>query len=282
MSLIVFLFVVLSCIDAKIAIIVPIHPPKYEYARQLQQSHSTFASKTFDLYFVFSSKKDQTHYETNETCSYCIVVPRENGEDVGNIVTYKKFYGLYSIMHKYKYAVAMDAEAEFIKTTPSYERLHRVLDEKQGQKRVWGTRTHIHDYLDIQDDSMRMLFPYVERQRFYTWWNELPVYACATLPSFFELMHFPKNFIHVKYSAFDHIVYQSYQVMKLNYSIVSIPFDFPCNFNEQISKCSSKSVQNYISMVNPLWITKTTYQMYPEAAATNEFVFLIFHKDRTL
>lgn len=220
----------------KVAFICPLYDKEnhFQYARNLVKSKIDYSIKE-DLFFIFSnnSQKDKFLYLISDL-SYgelgvkWMVIP-ENLLRYKCQVTVKKFFALNELHKEYDYLATIDSESLFCKKTD----FSRVFNE------IWSKRSMLKANATLQgffvmrncfrtlslsvynDRALRKAFGYY---RYNTWFNEIPVYKCSTIPSFFEwINHFDKEIWLNEVACFDYYLYVAYLVIIEGMSIEKIP-----------------------------------------------------------
>ncbi len=107
--------------DHRIALIVPIHPPKEDWAVRFFESYERYGKDTFRLYFLFSIKEHldiSFMTKRNKCIEYdCIMMDRRRYNESNPLtqVTYKKFYGISEVCSKHEFAVTIDGDSLFFR-----------------------------------------------------------------------------------------------------------------------------------------------------------------------
>jgi len=198
--------------DKRIAFLMPVYPPHYDYARGFLRSFRKYKlDRQADIWFVFSNEADRVAFAEVENA---IIMPahlqdlsRDNG-----VINAKKFYGLSRIKDKYEYVIVVDADMQIMKNIY----LHKVCEDIFSRKTLWGNTRHTGEH-----DKIYFLFTSACREffadankindsRLGLWFNNLCVYKTDTLDDFFAktgIMDKLKNLI---FWHFDHYIYMYY------------------------------------------------------------------------
>jgi len=218
----------------KVAFICPLYDKEnhFQYASNLVKSKRDFGIIE-DLYFVFSnnSQKDKFLHLISDIplggVKY-IVIP-ENLLKYRCQVTVKKFYALSELQGKYDYLATIDSESLFCKQADFSKVFHEIWSERSMLKAnatlqgffVMRKCFRTLSLAVYNDRKLRKAFGLF---RYNTWFNEIPVYKCSTIPSFFEwLNHFDRDVWLNEVACFDYYLYVAYLVIIEGLSIKKIP-----------------------------------------------------------
>jgi hypothetical protein len=225
--------------NKKVAFLVPIHPPHFNYARDLLTSFKQFVLDTqSDLWFVFTNEDER---EAFGEYLNAIVLPEELCifENRG-IINIKKFHGLRQIQDKYEYIVVLDAESQFIKHADVYSVCNEYFTNKillgnevlpEGMERTEGIKASCRKYFESHPDFEKTKNP------LYLWFNQPCIYKTATLPDFWKKINYDALVKHLQWADFDYYIYMFYLILfrgfriedieiKSNYGICEATEDF--------------------------------------------------------
>jgi hypothetical protein len=158
------------------------------------------------------------------------------------VITFKKWYGLDYILKNYSdcfdYIITTDAEVQFIDDNFDVNHIYSRCQYIFDNKKFYGGRfdTNDHQYiLTVNQDSFNTLRLVSEQQRqklmsetddlhIYLWMSDLNVYRVSDLGPFMECIQFDNSEIQhrLSYEAFDHIAYQFYCIMFLDFNVVDV------------------------------------------------------------
>ena len=229
----------------KIAVVIPVHPPRFKYVPMLVNSYLK-NMKYIDLYFVMTSEDEQKllqEYPVN-----FIILPKDIDhdrlEESRGYPTFKKFYALNQIKDDYDYAITMDVETEFL----DLKNLDTVVCNFCEKKEVYGCNHNgkfkkrnkkpekinnkCAEFLDVQVDNQNVFF----------WFSQIPIYHMKIFSKFIDHIDFENhNKIIDKlswYTSFEYIIFMYYCVKYHGYKIVDL---------EQYNLCFNWSLEDNLN-----------------------------------
>ena len=118
----------------KIAFIIPIHPPKFEFIYNLIKKINTI-NKCYDIFLVFSNETEYKSFKYKNQFKI-IILPRMYKRN--SIVTYKKFYALNFLKNKYLYYIVCDSEIDIIEKNFTYENIMMKINQFYYSKNIFS------------------------------------------------------------------------------------------------------------------------------------------------
>lgn len=119
------------------AVLVPIYPPHFKFARNLIKSwHTNSLDTQSDIFFVFTSEEEKDEF--GEWDNSIVLSEKLRNFSNNGIINIKKYYGLSQIKEKYEYVIVLDAESVFIRTID----LKQVCETYWNRKILYGNKTN--------------------------------------------------------------------------------------------------------------------------------------------
>jgi hypothetical protein len=232
-----------------VAVLVPLHPPKFLSALNLVKNHAS-SNFLWDLVFIFSSSLDADDFElslppTLKRNFSTLIMPAfdnkvNDNSRTGPIVTIKKWWGLSLVHSCFEFVVTIDAETLF--TAPTF--FSSAVRESASVGHVY--QGYIGDLpissipcydlnvvsmfhaivissISILPRSMREAASRVSKNcSLYSWFSDVPVYITSDLRSFFSDVQWP----HVlPWSAFDHLIFQTWKLARNDWKSIDLSED---------------------------------------------------------
>lgn len=274
------------------AVIIPIHQPYFKYGINfLYQA----MGGDFDVVLVFSSEAERAQFATmhqaspamtyraivlaDHVCASALDTMAANR----NWITSKKFLALWLLQKHYDYFVCVDAET-FLLSPRGWEQAARQTLEAG----VWhaGTSPAPSDSAIMRHSALSMA-PVADHARLaevtqdwalYSWWWDLPVYAAAHLPGFFDWTDWSPTRASVArygFDAFDHLVYQAYTVLHAGFH-----YQHVSAVSHSLEFARADVVTRVHSQVAPMrWTNAFAYAQQPEFFRDNDYL-AVYHLDR--
>jgi hypothetical protein len=216
------LFVPVSLFSKSYAIIVPVHPPHYQYIYDLLKKLKLYKI-ALDLFLVFSSQDD---YETFSMKDGVKPIIAEN-INMNATTTSKKFYALKKLMNSgYDYFIVCDAEIDIVPENFTANRILQKIEAIFEKRLLYGGEVQGNPLGEKIINACVSIFSEYEailvRHKvagLYTWWSDLPVYKREHLPHFFARIG-PLD--RLTWNHFDHVMYQYYLLVHHDFRIVNI------------------------------------------------------------
>jgi hypothetical protein len=220
--------------DKRIAFMMPVYPPHYDYARNFLRSFKKHKlDKQADIWFVFSNNEDLAMFPDGENA---IVIPPNIKLDIvqvgrlrTGVINIKKFYGLSMIKDKYEYVLMVDAETLIIKNID----LHKLCADFFDRQILWGN-IPTNQIAKKIIESCRRHFDISEKfdnEDLYLWFNNPCIYRTSHLNDFFFTTAILEKFEDLSSLDFDYYVYMLYLVFYHGFRIENI-YPKYCGFAE--------------------------------------------------
>jgi hypothetical protein len=274
------------------ALIMPIHAPDFKYGINfLFQS----IGSDYDVVMVFSTDAERRDFATMHQASpalryrsivaadYFTASTFETMTANHNWVTTKKYLALQLLQPHYDYFYCVDSEA-FILSAQGWEAAARSILSKG----TWygGTAPAASDS-DIVRHSALSMAPVADFGRLaditgnwtlFPWWWDLPVYASAHLPGFFEWIGWTparSSVARYGFDAFDHMTYQFYTVLYEGFVFHRPEFVSHC-----LEFARADVVKRVHREVGPMrWANALAFAQDPEFFRSEGYL-AIYHIDR--
>jgi hypothetical protein len=218
------LFFIAYAYAARVAVVVPVHPPKFSDLDKLIESKHKF-NVDVDIHIVFCTS--QTLGQWNETARnltsiYPTVYGGNQALKAHHPVFHKKYWLAEQIADRYEYLYMVDAEVQFIKEFDAYAVAKEIIDRKV----VFGTQTCCGMYAVIPRDTMSrysqedQTFLRKKLQGTYTWFNEIPVLETKSMKEF--LTEFKVTSTWNPTPDFDQLDYQYFMILRYGWSVLDL------------------------------------------------------------
>lgn len=266
-----------------VAILIPIHPPKYHFLYSLLKNIEQYKIK-IDIYLVFSNRDDYENFNMKSHIHPIIVSEPMNNE--GSIVIYKKFYGLKQLADsKYDYIISCDSEIELVPENFTNEnimsKIHRVFENKK----IYGGDAIGHLAPVISSISANIFPDHQEKLRsmtnnltVYFWWSDIPVYRRKDITDFLSYV----NYSALVWEHFDHIMYQYYLIIKHDFVVVNYTPIIKRKWSLEELYTSDETLLNKLSDMGYgfAWVTGKLFNLCPQIFVSKG-TFLKYHMDCT-
>jgi hypothetical protein len=229
-----------------IAAVVPIHPPKYEFARNLLNS---YRPEFLDLYFVFTNEHEKELFGNLGDAKSIVLdssLPHQELSQLYRYVTFKKFYGISKIYDEYDYILTLDSECMFI----NQEKLQSVVENFCNKKEVYGCPQQNISEISLKCIEYLKIF---DRQKFmdvvpdvYFWFSQIPIYESSIVKRFLKFINFQEYEFQSKilsWYTFDYIIYIYYCVQFEGYKIINLN-DFGIFLNHSLEERLTNQVED--------------------------------------
>ena len=200
--------------SAPVAVVLPLHRPKFSYALHLAASWQRCnQSRHFDVYPVFSSDADSARFEAllaehglpRGAWRPLVIAP-----DRRNPVTSKRFRALHHVFthHAYRLALGVDAEAEFASSSSFMHELDQWASRREVlAARLWNTarcpkRVRIANESCAAAAAVPSGSP-AQTAGLYLWWLDVPIFERRDYLDFYDALRWPA----LSSYWFDHFAY---------------------------------------------------------------------------
>lgn len=267
----------------RVAFVIPIHPPFYQYIRTFL---STYPENSSRIYLVFSTPEDRDAFGVHPAVTP-IVIPQGltfSMHSPDGIVDYKKFYALSQLMDApHDYFITCDAEIQLVLHNFTPENVLFKIESLFAIKRIYHGVSNGDRFGDLNRISMfseqelERLRDMSGRRSIHFWWSDLPVYRRDTLKDFFERFPIPIEIT----SRPDYIMYQCYLALYHGFSFTDVSTLFP--IQSSLEGFATTKEQNIHKLTRVgyghSWVVHTHYKINHKVL--NELgTFLVYHLNR--
>ncbi len=261
--------------ERKIAFLMPIHPPHFEYAKNFLESFEYYKlDKQADFYFVFSNEEDKKACNTK----YGSIVLPDNLKDINRergIINVKKLYGVYELKDRYDYIIVLDSESLIIKNIDLLE----VCETFFSNKILWGVLQY-----HGKSDNMSKMTKYAsdffeEKDRIKDdgldlWFNNLCIYKASTIEDFFIKTNLKENITKLTFWHFDYYMYMYYLLLYHSFK--------PRNFLNIYNGCASKFYTICVDFMTKYMniATPEKHKEITRLVGRKNKIFILIHLDR--
>jgi len=265
------------------AFLIPIHPPYYHYIYNLVNQHEF---NNIDIFLVFSNYND---FEAFEYKNKIIPIILPENINTNNIVTFKKFYGLNSIINQsYDCFIVCDAEIKLINENFNINNIFEKLNNFFENRLLYAGETDNNDVSKIIktcgdvflcENDKCIINKITNNYSLYLWWSDMPIYKRSHLKDFFEKINF--NSANINWNHFDHLIYVYYLLLYQNFSIINltniinIKWSLECYYTDDINNLYILKNNKYTFS----WVTPKLFNRFKDFFIENK-TFLLYHIDR--
>jgi hypothetical protein len=288
----------------KFAFLTPLHPKHFGFGYQILNHHYNYGIKHFFVfscpaeYDVFVSASNPEHNKN--------MIPIITNEitNLAGAITFKKWYGLHYILNHYSdrfdYIITTDAEIDFVHHNFDADHIYSRCQYIFENKKFYGGRfdtNHNRHILNVNHESLNMLRLVAEKDRqklmtetddlrIYLWMSDLTVYRVSDLGPFMECIQFDDCEIQnrLSYEAFDHIAYQFYCIMFIDFKVVEIssltgyPWSLESYFTDSTEPFRKLQEEGY--RISWVWHRCFNATEQLKNWLIENGVFMIYHLDR--
>ena len=207
----------------KIAVIIPVHPPKKNYLIELLKTY--LANKEYiDIFLVFTTFEDKTHFSDILTPDiYSIVLDNINLNILQKNLSFINFKKVYALNHvscnfNYTYSIVIDCDSCFLDMKNIYTICERFCEKKE----VYGTKVNQNNMSGVPIYCKEFIEKYSNTKHdtldidTYFWFSQIPIYDMNLCKQFLNFININNNDIihNITYSTFDYIIYIYYKNLK--------------------------------------------------------------------
>jgi hypothetical protein len=259
------------------AIVIPIHPPHYHYAKHIIEK-----LKKVDIYFIFTTQDDLKNFP--HSCKSFVLEDYLEQSQIQKIKdknifpSIKKLFALALLHKKYEYISCIDAEIKVLKE-PDLALIYEsrtviggYIDKDAERKIIWNstvltTKQKYHPALKELSDNFH----------YYTWWSVFPVYKSSTIPDFLEFIGFNQlnQFIEkLNWFFFENMTYNYYCLLFENFKKLKIE-----NGGHSLEFEDSIVLQKF-EHYNLGWVNAKAYNENPDYYDSHKTIYFVYHLDR--
>lgn len=263
-----------------IAILIPIHPPKYNFIYDLINKLK-LNDIQIDMHLVFSNGEDLNKFSMKDDI-HSIICESTNTR---SIVTYKKFLGLKQLANStYDYIICCDGETDIIPDNFTNENINNKIKQIFDNKKIYAGNT-AGVWVTRITEKCAQLFPEkysylkdtTKNFTMYFWWSDLPVYRRTDIIPFFDMIKCD-NLVQ---DDFDYIIYQYYLILSHDFYIIDTTAITGIQWSLEELNTSNTDVLNRLVDIGYgfSWVTKKFYNLTKNYIESQKG-FIIYHLDR--
>ena len=243
----------------KIAILIPLHEPKFESASNLIKS---IDQNLFDIYLVFTNHKEWLKFNSKYYLNYKTFILSQSLsefeihllEQKAFMPAFKKIHYVFKLIDQYDYVLPLDADFLVVNN----EILKKYCDLFMSNKSFLGACVNFKVSHKIIENSMRILkshpnFDQLEKfKSIYFWLSEIPIYEKQSTKDFYNFIEYKKNYkqiiLEYDFHFFDTLAYNyfcmleySFEIKQINwiFSLEDCPLEIWNYVNSKIKKLNS-------------------------------------------
>jgi len=275
------------------AIIVPIHPPSFPYAKKLIDSAKHL--KSIDLFFIFSNLEDFNNFNCIYNINECSIkhIILDNFIISNSVITRKKWLALNIIFNKKNYdeAIVIDSECEILeenKLNKSFEDLknRNYVNCVDTQNPNSNNIMRICQSVFSNEDRIileKLFFfdsfsPYRTPSCRYFWFNDIPYYNKENFNMMLDYFDFFNHHSYINkldsFWAFDYILYIFFASLKNKIIPISVGtlLNYPGSLVEQGYLFKDNVYKTILQKFESHWTSSSRVE--------NELTSIKFHIDR--
>jgi len=208
-----------------ICMLIPIHPPHYDYLYALLMKLKE-NNIDIDIFLVFSSNAQYNEFTMKEHIHPIII---QEPIDTRCIVTFKKYYGLNKLItSKYDYILCCDSEIDILPEHFTKDNITKKIEQIFLNKKIYAGLTADNIAYNITKSCVEIFPKEIERlrnltedYRLYFWFSDLPVYRRSDLSAFFNTIQYNEIINHLIWNHFDYIIYQLYLILSDGFELIN-------------------------------------------------------------
>lgn len=219
-----------------IAILLPIHPPKFNYAVDVIDS----LKDKINFYVIFTNHYEKDLYQKTYVLdfNYFVLSDYFKVEMIDLILkknlmpVIKKLYFVSKLINDYDFIIPLDADFKII----NIELFYKACESFYSQKTFIGGRSSLKISQNIIEASMKLVnkhesFYKLNRYKnVYFWLSEIPIYEKKTTVDFLNFISFNQNILEIifyyDYNFFDTLSYNYFCVLEHGFQIIEIDYNF--------------------------------------------------------
>lgn len=271
--------------NKKVAFICPLYDMKnhFDLAFNLYKSKIDLSINE-DIYFVFSDEEQKEKFRKRVKDAFkkeisFLILPAEELHYKSK-VTVKKFFALRSLMLDYNYLSIIDSESLFVKKVDFCDLFEEIWNE--------GTCLNCNISPDgffilrkcfrtmsVKLYNNKTLRKEFDNFRYNLWFNEIPVYKCDTLPSFFKWLDtFDEEGYKNEWNCYEYYIYAAYLLLLEGRHLKKFP-EIVSNGGvmEYLFERPIEEQQKILDTIGTHWSSN--------GKVTNSKTCMLFHLDRT-
>jgi hypothetical protein len=273
----------------KVAVIIPVHPPKKNYLIELLKTY-VVNKEYIDIFLVFTTDADKLFFSDILTSDiYYILLDHNINLNILqknlSFINFKKIYALnyVSSNYNYNYSIVIDCDSFFLDMRNIYNICERfcikkeVYGTKVNQTNMSGVPISCKNFIETYSNSMH---EHLDIDTYF-WFSQIPIYDMDLCKKFLKFININNNNIinNITYSTFDYIIYMYYCVIYHNYKIVNLN-----NYNIYTKYQPQWSLEWNVDneMMDKLIFNniEINWQSFKFKNVINDNICMIYHTDR--
>jgi hypothetical protein len=302
-------------LGATLAVIVPLHEPKYSYGQTLVRTHAEQSVEdldAWDLVLVFSSAKEASAFDAFVSVSRSAASPPltyipvvADTRSTTSPITLKKLYGVLLAYPCYDLLAVMDSEVNITdalgltsaaRTSASRGLIYAgrefdaalvdfsccTTNSKEG---ACGGRAYYTNFaLERLPAAMREAAARASvKCSLYPWFSDLPLFISADVPAFFADIHFPRE-LPIN-GEFDHLEYTLWKAARDEWRFVDLAAEAGWATGVRGMPEYNRDPELWSRLraavpPGPAWRPKLLCEGHPEACSIAAGCHAVYHLDR--
>ena len=270
----------------KVAIVVPVHPPKKKYVRNLIKSFRKNNSQYFDFYMIYTNEEEKECFNKMNENIKSIVLPTDiNHSEIQTRLLYpifKKLYAVYILSQndQYEYIITIDAESLFL----DMKYIHNICKRFTEKKEVYGNICNSCQKYNKVCKSLLKEFDKTFKNidtSIYFFFSQIPIYECHIAKEFFKFIQFhqfDKIIRKMTWETFEYPLYYYYCVARYGYKIVNLE-NFGINVKHSLECRLSIAIKTILDE-NDIDINWQTVNNITLIHAIDYKICILYHLDR--
>jgi hypothetical protein len=266
--------------EDRVAIIIPIHPPKFDWMRRI----ANWRSVSTTLFLVFTNEREAALFKAFNNfglkftpiivTQICPQSAIDTAFGNSGIVSFKKFVALHHISeaYAYRYAICVDAEIKFVnidKLLPACQSFCELKTIVAGTNCCPKINAACLQF--FRDDPNYESIKRYESN--YFWFSEIPIYDMEIVPGFFKYIGRTDDWLGIvsqmSYHTFEYVAYYFYSMLYNGYTLTVLP-----DHGWSLEQCSAALWKKVNETICPLhWVWEKSYD-------TTMDVVMLYHLDR--
>ena len=266
---------------AKVAVVCPVHPPKFPYlANCIKNFYSHGLNLSADFWIIFSNERDAVEFTLQSSFfEKFLIMPNDIDTSTNAAANRKKLYAINELSKMgYDYIIMIDADFVFVRT----------IDLNFVCERFWNEKIIVSCYCDRYPRIVSQSFSHFKNHpraskmdlRLYSWLNQPCIYKCDTVGKFFEALGGNDNFNKFLFEDFDYLLYTYYLILYENFREYIMPNWHPAlePFGETKVLPENFSLDQVIG--SRLLVCSKHLYFYVQSVKPDNEIILVTHLDR--
>jgi hypothetical protein len=238
----------------------PVHPPKYEYAREFIASYNGRFDDQ-DIFLLFTNDNDKEGFErAYPELKYQSIVYDNSVPLNDNVVNVKKLYGIQWIFDNTNFTKigVVDVDSSFFRTVDYDELFENHI--KNGV--IYGTQVPLQGWIPaiikdparfVPEDKKQIIVDQTKDYRVYFWFNEIPVYEKEKFLEFAQTFKLSEIGVY----DFEYVAYAYFLMSRGYMELKVLDYDIPVaggSLLEFQDKIPNEIFREQFLIMNPMWI----------------------------